>query len=230
MLLQSISYSQFEDEPKKTWKFENLELGQINLLVAKNASGKTRILAIIYAPASMLSAALKPTFASGNYHAVFDDNGKSVHYSLIYRNSVVTYERLTIAGRTLLDRGQGGIGRIRAEKIDNGKDIDFQTPANELAAVARRDTIQHPYLEPLSEWANSLRFYPFGTPLGRMTMTLLIKEPPIPLNEKDADAVTPILRKGITEFPESFKAAVIHDMAEVGYALDDIDYSTPYNS
>ena len=49
MLLRSISYSQFDDKPDKSWRLDTLELGQINLLVAKNASGKTRILTITYA-------------------------------------------------------------------------------------------------------------------------------------------------------------------------------------
>ena len=158
---------------------------------------------------------------------VFDDDGTTVEYSLKYHDSVVTHERLQIGARTLLTRGEGGIGKIHAERVDDGKDIDFQTPPNELAAVARRDNIQHPYLERLNQWANAVRFYAFGTPLGRTTMTILIKEPPFPFNEKDADAVTPILRRGITEFPIAFKAAVIHDMADVGYPLDDIDTSTP---
>jgi hypothetical protein len=226
MFLKSISYSQFDGQPNE-WKLDGLALGQVNLLVGKNAVGKSRAVSLIVTLARMLSAEIKPALASGNFHVVFDNDGTPIEYILNYTNSHVKHERLVINGKTYLDRGTGGVGTIIAEKINLDNPIDFQTPENELAVVARRDRIQHAYLEPLSEWGRSLRFYPFGTPLGRTTMTIVVKEPRFPLNENDADAVTPILRKGLNEHGAAFKDAIIRDMAAVGYPLEDIGTSPP---
>lgn len=182
MLLKSIDFSQFDGQSKE-WKLEGLELGPINLLVGKNAVGKTRAVTIIAVLARLLASEIRPTFTSGSYHVTFDNSGTIILYSFRYENSVIIAEQLKIGEKTYLQRGPGGVGKIFAEKIGDGTYIDFQTPVNELAVVARRDSIQHPYLEPLSEWGQSLRFYPFGTFLGKQTLTFVVKEPP-PLTKK----------------------------------------------
>ena len=43
MILKSLNYAQYEGQPKQ-WRLLHLELGNINLLVGKNASGKSRTL------------------------------------------------------------------------------------------------------------------------------------------------------------------------------------------
>ncbi len=157
MFLKVFNYYEFENTPK-AWGIRGLELGPVNLLVAKNASGKTKTLTVLYALARMLAGEVKPTFNSGNYHAVFDNTGQTLEYVFGYENGIVIHEIFMINKKVLLSRDRDGIGTVFAEKIsDDGMMIDFQAPETELAAVARRDKIQHPYLEPLSEWGKATR-------------------------------------------------------------------------
>lgn len=46
MDIEYIEYSQWENEPR-SWQLEGFSLDKINLLVGKNASGKTMVLNII---------------------------------------------------------------------------------------------------------------------------------------------------------------------------------------
>ena len=54
MFLKSIKYTQFGGMPR-LWKLEGCTLGNVNLIVGKNATGKSRILNIINGLANLLS-------------------------------------------------------------------------------------------------------------------------------------------------------------------------------
>ncbi len=78
------------------------------------------------------------------------------------------------------------------------KDIEFQVPKNELACVAKRDQVQHPFLEPLIEWGKSLRIYRFGTTLGKNNLAIFdVEGAPNDINLKEADFVVAIFKKGV---------------------------------
>src|SRR5439155_1916234 len=130
---------------------------------------------------------------------------------------------------TLLDRGEGGVGKIFAEKIQKkGSFVKFQTPENELAVVARRDSIQHPFFEPLYQWGKSLLKYDFGGSMGHQNLAMFSEEhKKLELAIKDAEQVVAVYKKGDTTFGRKFKSAVISDMATVGYELDDIGLTPP---
>src|SRR5262245_58144386 len=141
MRLKEIRYSQFEGSPQE-WVLSGLQLGQSNLIVGKNATGKTRSLNIINSLAMMLVRKKKADdFASGKYDVIFDNEGEVLRYQLEYAGGEVSHEIVTVGGTDRLVRGAQGIGKIFHEK--EGKDLDFQTPESNLAAVARRDSIQH---------------------------------------------------------------------------------------
>jgi energy-coupling factor transporter ATP-binding protein EcfA2 len=100
--------------------------------------------------------------------------------------------------------------------------MQFQSPPSELAVVVRRDSIQHPFLEALYGWGKRVFYYPFGTSLGKDTISVFASSGGRPLDVKDAGAVVAIFREGEQQFREQFKRAVIDDMAKLGYALEDI--------
>ena len=162
MRLRSISYSQFEGAPEE-WTLSGLTLQNLTLLVGKNASGKSRILNVIHRLA--LAIANKRSLSNSHFILVFDENGKESNYELDIRESKIALETFAVDGELKLERGTGGKGKIFAEK--EYKHIEFQTPENQLAVVARRDTIQHPFFEPLHQWASSLYHYAFNTPMGK---------------------------------------------------------------
>src|SRR6266849_2846544 len=142
MRLVNFRYKEFAGRDQE-WILDDLALGARNLLVGRNATGKTRTLNVISALAKILAGQRVPTLVSGDFFARFDHGGKKVTYQMHAEDEKVLTEELAVDDRVLLQRGDGGVGKIFAAQIDGGKEITFQTPQNELAAAVRRDAIQH---------------------------------------------------------------------------------------
>ncbi|KAF0204869.1 MAG: hypothetical protein FD167_5622, partial [bacterium] len=172
MRLSKLKYAELEGSLQE-WVLNEFSLAETNLIVGKNASGKTRTLNVIGGLARHL-AGVKPIPLSGNYSVEFIKDQQKIHYHLKYEDQQVITEKYEIDGKVLLDRGEGGKGTIWAEELGQG--IHFQTPITELAAVARQDSIQHRFLEPLHSWASSVGHYYFGTSLGKEDLAILLKK------------------------------------------------------
>jgi energy-coupling factor transporter ATP-binding protein EcfA2 len=224
MRLVSLDYSEFHGMPAE-WVLEGLTLGQINLLVGKNATGKSRIINIISTLAKLLSGQLKEVLVNGRFKVIFEQDKTTYRYILEHECSEVLKEELYVDDKKLLYRGSGGVGKIHAEEI--GKDMRFQAPTRELAAVARRDSIQHPFLQPLHEWGSSVRHFEFGKTMGHTTLGLAFKHIQVELDDKDTNQVIPILHHGSKQFGDSFKQSIITDMAAVGYQIEDLMIQRP---
>ncbi|TVS17496.1 MAG: ATP-binding protein [Planctomycetaceae bacterium] len=223
MRLKLLEYSEHLGEPDE-WTVEGLTLGNVNLLVGKNASGKSRILNIIHNSARGIAAG-RP-FANGHFSLVFDDNGKESRFELEIRDSRIEHERFKVDDEVLLDRGTGGVGTIFAVKED--KHIEFQTPENQPAVMTRRDRIQHPFFEPLHQWAGSLYYYAFGTSLGKDSFAVFI-EGGFDVDAKNPSQVVAIFHKGQKDFGDRFVNAVCEDFRAVGYSIDEVGLSQPRN-
>lgn len=222
MQLKTVNYTEFEGSDLE-WRLEGLDLGGLNLLVGKNASGKSRTLNIIGALAGH-AAGLQPPGLSANYDVEFRDDDKRIRYQVKVDDSIVVAEKFMIDGDVLLERvGAGGVGRIFASQIDGGSMIDFQTPPSEFAIVARRDNIQHEFLERLYSWGNSVRKYQFGTFLGKQNLAIVSEKVAGQLDERDADLVVVLFKKAIKKFGDEFKQKIVEDMASMGYRLEDVD-------
>ena len=225
MFLKSVEYAQFEGTDKH-WKLDGCTFGNINLIVGKNATGKSRTLSVINSLASLLTGERK-LFISGNYRIEFDNNGKKIEYKLQYENESIVQEELNIDSNNRLKRGTNGIGTIYYSERD--ETIEFQTPPKELASVARRDTIQHPFFEDLFNWGKGVRHYLFGTQLGKDNIAMFIKDKNERqlLNPRDTNLVIAMFREGREKFNEEFAKAIIKDMNNIGYSLSDIGIHTP---
>jgi energy-coupling factor transporter ATP-binding protein EcfA2 len=224
MKLIDMNYVQWETTPRE-WRIDGTRFGPLNLLVGSNASGKSRTLNVINGLAKLLAGDSKVNMLSGSWSVTFENEGNHLVYSLQVSNSTVTKEEFNIDGTELLKRGAGGIGKIWAEKINDS--IDFQVPEDQLAAVARLDSIQHPFFEPLNTWGKSLYHYQFGTPLGKHTLGIINPDTKAVVNARDPDQVIGIYRKGEKEFGEKFKESIKTDMAEIGYLIDDVGTAPP---
>ncbi len=238
------------------WKIEDCEFNNINLIVGKNASGKSTIVQKIYIISELLtkSGLLKSSAIDEEWYLFFDtDNpNKKTEYLLKLENGYVIEERLVIGGNLLLERkkkykGDETIeGEIWAEELKNK--IRFQTPKTELAVVARRDKIQHPFLEDIYQWAYSLRFYEFGSQLGKNSISRISTdrhyEKPggftlIPSDQelinntslKDYNNVVKIFLIGQKEFSQdqdqNFIKMIIDDMNKIGYDFEEIKAEIP---
>lgn len=225
MQLKTVKFIEFEGQPQQ-WTIDGLSLGDRNLIVGKNATGKSRALNIISALAGCLAGLRRPVF-SGNYVVAFSHDGKTHRYHLKYEDDQVVEENFVVGDKVLLNRADGGEGFIWAEEIEGGKDIRFQTPPSELAAVVRRDNIQHKFLEPLYAWGSSLRHYHFGTALGQHHFAVFSPKIGMKLDDRNENAVVALYREAEKEFKNEFKQAVVKDMEEIDYDIQEIGIAPP---
>lgn len=225
MQLETITYAQFEGKPEE-WSITDFSFGNINLIVGKNATGKSRTLNIIQALGNLVSGYIKLQFKSGNYKALFNEDGEKLTYFLKYEKSKVIEEKLVIGSTTKLDRGHRGEGTIYAVK--EKRDMKFQAPPSELACVNRRDSVQHPFFEDLHKWGKNLRSYLFGTPLGRDHYAVFREDKEEEkLNLKDTKQTVAIFKKGQKKYSKEFIDNIKTDMAKVGFNLDNITVGSP---
>lgn len=224
MRLKTLAYSECEGTDQE-WMLEGLSLGPKTLLVGKNASGKSRTLNVISGLAKHLAGLLAPTL-SGKYECVFEDVGKTYIYKCQCEGKEVLSESLWIEGKLCLDRKKGGVGEIWADEIDNGSYIRFQTPITEFAAVARRDSIQHSFLEALYNWASTLRYFQFGTNLGKDRLAIFHPNG-AKVDERDQEAIVGIFRDAKEKFGDKFINALLRDLSIIGYDIEIVDIGPP---
>lgn len=237
MKLDQFEYISNRGEPNE-WLIDGCQLGNINLIVGKNASGKSRIVKSIYKLSELLSGSDKIDqlfrkdtwlFRKDTWHLFFDcTTNCKTEYFLESENGEVLQERLIIGSQQLLERNESGEGKIFAQELNQY--MRFQTPKTELAVVKRRDTIQHPFLEDIYKWSSSLRFYEFGTQLGKNTLATL---PPTTellkakTDTKDCAHVVEIFVLGKREHHHEFTQIIIDDMNRIGYQITKIETKVP---
>lgn len=224
MQLESITYAQFKGKPEK-WSITDFSFGNINLIAGKNATGKSRTLSVIKGLGDLVSGEVKLAYKSGDYRVIFNKDGTKLIYVLKYEESKVSEEKLIVGSELKLDRGPMGEGEIYA--ANESKMMRFQSPPSELACVSRRDSVQHPFFEEIYKWGKNLRFYCFGTPLGKDFYVVSQKGKEEEPNLKDAKQAAAIFNKGQKDYPKEFVDNVKSDMAKVGFNLDDVALGLP---
>ncbi len=228
MRLTALQFDEFLGADPE-WRLEGLTLGHINLLIGKNATGKSRVINVINALGRLLSGQMKEVAISGSFHACFEDGPRRLEYDLEVEVLHVVRETFSIDGQNVLQRGRGGAGRIRAEDIEGEvKEIRFQTSDRELAAVARRDSIQHPFLQSLHDWGASVLHYEFGKGMGHGNLALAVKVSSVsPPENIERDQVVLVFVDGQRRFGDAFARAVVADMKRLGYDLEEVKIATP---
>lgn len=231
MRLESMTYMEFEGEPKH-WSLEGLTFSQVNLIVGPNAVGKSRTINIIKNMAWLISGKHKELFANGHFIAGFRDGDSSREYELDIKARHVQREVYKVNGEIMLNRGGGGMGRIYAEDLtEDGKPgmLKFQTPDTYLAVLSRRDSVQHKFLEDIYDWASSIRYFDFGSQLGRESLMVLLKhdQQDSELDDTDPDRVAAVFQDGLKLFKSQFTDSIKADMNAIGYKLDEVFLRRP---
>jgi AAA15 family ATPase/GTPase len=219
MILKNIDYHEFDGE-QNYWALKNLTLGRINLLVGKNATGKTNTITKITWLGNMLSGLQPQLLLSGNYYAEFADGNDVYKYHLQISRQNIVLEKLKINDEEKFIRFDTGIGEIYADELK--RKIRFQLPPNQLVLVSRRDAIQHPYLKKLLDWANGMRMYEFGSLLGKDSGFSTININQLIVNPRDPNQVAGLYAKGEHEFADTFRKRVTSCMKEIDYDLVNI--------
>jgi energy-coupling factor transporter ATP-binding protein EcfA2 len=220
MYLRKLTFR--ENEGKKIeWLIDEVHLGKINLIVGQNSSGKTRTLNAVSEMVDMLKGSRNIPKVPGNYKACFMNDEQEVQLEFGYNKGVIRKEILVWNGEKVLERAADGSGWIiymgGREKIA----LDFGISENLLACYAKRDKLQHPFLEDIHRWALNMRRFNFSGNLGKNNYTLkgVFDEEEIDFSDTSASLV-PELYLGM-EKSGDFRQQVLSDMNEIGYQLED---------
>jgi len=227
MILQKLSYSQFTGTPS-SWSLDGIVLENVNLLVGKNATGKTNTLTIIAWLGNMLAGLQPGLLNSGNYDVEFTHNNNVYQYKLNLLEFRVEHEELIIENDHKFERGNDGKGQIfTAQFLDK---MEFQLSPNQLVVTSKRDAIQHPFLEELARWAEGQRMYNFSSDMGKYTIFPANYINDINVNPRDMNSVIGLYLKGDREFPNDFQECIINYMNEIGYELNNIKVVPTHNA
>lgn len=232
--LKNIDYIQ-DPNLSSQWKIEGLSFGDINLIVGKNASGKSRILQAVNHLALLISTSdylqkeyLQTDSQIRKWQVVFEDQEthQEKTYTLTIDQGKVTEEKLETPDKTYLHRDASGQGQIWAEELQ--QEMRFQTPTNEVAAIKRRDSIQHPFLEELYQWASSSKYYQFGTRFGQNSFANFSQDIDLEklinrIDFRDQNFVIGIFTIGQNKFGSKFTDLILEDMEKIGYVLSEIN-------
>jgi hypothetical protein len=132
----------------------------------------------------------------------------------------VLSEKLILNGDVKVERNADGTGELFAKAVGSGQMIKFKISENQLIVFSKKDTIQHPYLEKLFEWANGVRLYAFGTPLGKDSGFAINDINQLQVNPRDTNSVAALFVKGVKDFGEGFRNDIIELMGKIGYDLN----------
>ncbi len=159
--MQLVSFS-YNDH---SWKLNDLNLQTVNLLVGRNANGKSRILSNIDLLVNIISQKRDIAWG-GAWKIQFKmEPGDIFDYSLATKSSgIISRELLHLNGQRLLDRRLKPSGETVCEVFSRQTDDfeEFFPPDNQLVLNVRRDIKAYPEFERLVEWANSSYGFRFG--------------------------------------------------------------------
>jgi len=220
MKLEKLTYSEFETLPNE-WSTSDCTFGQTNLIVGKNATGKTRMLNVIRGVMGLISDSNILEIGEGKYSIEISNGERVFSYFLEHHNKTVYSEELKINGDVFLSRAEDGTGKIKA--IEIGRDIPFKIETNRLAVVAKRDSIQHPYIDDLYQWAQGVTKLNFGSELGKNILAIKASEESKEvISVRDTEKVVGLFNQGKSKLGEIFTTAIIEDMKYIGYDIEKV--------
>jgi len=217
MSLKRISYFEYKDDPKY-WELKDCDFVSVNLVVGVNATGKTRFLNVLNGICNILSAKIPGNFLSGTYDFDVLIDAELYNMKIEFSDGLVVAEELRVDGNVRLSRGKDGKGKIYYAKED--KTIDFQVAENIVAFQQRRDTLQHPFIVKLAEWADKCELFSFSTAFGN-TEVLALNALQTSNDPRGKNLVRSYVR-AFEQFKHPFDKAILRDMKRLNYNLVDV--------
>jgi len=196
------------------WELTNLRLGDINLVVGKNATGKSRTLSTIDLFTKMISQRRSLNWGSRWQTEFINHAGDQINFDFSTKyieEGKVTSESIRINGKNTLFREKDG--RVKIENRLSGTFDMVYPPENKLTLHTNRDVRKYPFLEDITSWADQSFGFKFGniTPFAR-------------LNQQEYDLLVavediPILYR---QLKINSKENIIKDINSVGYNVENI--------
>lgn len=228
MVIKGIKYNRYPNT-SRSWRIVGKDDNQnedyayfnnLNLLIGKNATGKSRTLRAIFELANLICGRqlIKDTvYQSQQFDVLFDNEGKIYRYVLDFKNKVIIDEFLYIDDVEVLNRREGYIVS-QNERVDISKEID-----EEKLLVSKKRKNGDFYFQDLFMWGVSLRSFMFSDQFEKNKYFKDLSS----LKEEDLDSqnlgiIIPIFHWGREQFGQKFEDEILECMNELGYSLTDI--------
>lgn len=210
MLLTKLNYSQDHDAPKH-WEIQDVALGKINLIVGKNAVGKTRMMNVLKNMARQISGKMTQLLDGKTELTFLKPDGVRYTYHLHVMNGKVGEEKFVIGDQIVLARN-----KAKAEIWDSGGSRKlYDPPADKLTLQVRRDKKDYPYLEDLFAWAESYHAFMFSTSMPTDLFVGSFRED---IQHLESLAVVPqILQQLLAE--KNTVENIVQDIKKIGYPV-----------
>ncbi len=220
MILSALKYTRFIGEPRE-WGIVGRDddyayFGNMNLLVGKNASGKSRTLNVIREIANLLAGRInikQVISPSGHYELIFKNESYSYKYAFAFKDRMVTEEVLSYNDKVILDRN-------RKIFVDTEKPEVLSEIGGSELAISLVDSKSNPYFPDLVIWGQSLRNHMFA---NQVEKNRLVKD--CTQATEDPQDIEPVhtFFKGQQQFGDDFVAEIKNGMNGLGYSISDID-------
>lgn len=224
MILSALKYTRYAGVPRE-WSIvgrggDYAYFGNINLLVGKNASGKSRTLNVIREIANLLSGKidLKEAISPTEYfELIFTKGDNRYKYILDFKERIVTNEVLYLDKKILLDRKNNIL-------LDDQNRDFFEQFEDYQLLINQKDKNGEPYFKDFVIWGESLKNYLFANQIEK---NRLVKDYTHINNEEqsldDSDMLIYTFYRGKQTFGETFLSEIISNMEELGYHISDIE-------
>lgn len=150
MVVTSFDYHEYN------WDLASVPFGDLNLIVGKNAVGKSKTLAALVQVAKIIKGGISGVYLSHQCKMVFrlNENDELEYYYKIGNNKEIELEYLRKGEEVILYR-KGSEAQIRDEDPIN-------PPANKLCVQSWRDTEKYPEFEVIMQWAEQIKGFSFS--------------------------------------------------------------------
>jgi hypothetical protein len=187
---------------------DEINLQSFNLIVGKNAVGKSRILSVPSAFASMINQS-SSVYYRGSWELTFiTDDKQKIDYNLInIPFKRVVKESILVDGKPVLERDRNVTKLYSHTKQDTD---EISPPDDKLVLHVRRDKKEYPFLEHIVEWAEKTHTFKFAQ-VNPNASGDKIEEPPIIIED------IPAL---IDELTDTSKMDIINEFNELGYEIE----------
>ena len=236
MNLKAIKFSRFNGQ-KNEWSIEGkpangvfnqwVTFENINLIVGKNATGKSKTVNAIRTLADLLIGNVKLSnliYNTSTYHVEFEDNGEIIEYFLDFQDGKIKQEILKIGNEEKLNRAESKLFYTQINGF-----LSFKMEDDKLA-VSRVDSKQQPFFEPLYNWGKNLSHYRFGGQLGKNNLLRDVNavkhDEEVDLKDNEETNVSEIFIRGDRKFGDLFEKTVMSDMEKISYNINGISTTT----
>ena len=190
------------------WSVSGLQFDKVNLIVGKNAVGKSRTIGVLNLLVDIILQRKEASlYDSVVYRIVFSvDDDSELIYEFTFANGLVVFESLKDnKGREYIFRNPNQT-KLYGELVN--------PPSNKLAISVRRDVVTYPQIEDIFIWAEQYSCIQFNSIL------------PSVVNGISPTNMMPYRESLVSMFEfldETAHCGIIKDMNDLGYSIEKLD-------